>query len=343
VRRVVVALVVLWAGVAEAHKPSDAHLRLAVDGTTLAGQVSIAIRDLDGAVDVDADGNGDITWAETAAAAPRIAAYVKDRIALDSGGPCALALGTPALLDLTDGAYWTAPVTATCPSRPGTLTLTYKLLFDIDAQHNGIIHLQAPGFAKTIVVHNANPVAIDIDDPTATMAVLREGGRALPLEPLLALLLLILPLRKARATDVAMLAGTFAIAEAASLVLVSSGALDLPATWTLPVIAGSLVALGIANLLGLGRDRGALALELGAVHGFALAHAFDALALPSRGLPVVLAFAAGCVLAQGAITTALAGALSMLRRRAPDRSIVMYASAAATLAAVYLVVHHIAV
>jgi len=338
VKRLVIAILVALTGVASAHKPSDAHLRLAASGTELAGQVSIAVRDLDGALDLDTDGNGDITWAETTAAAPRIAAYVKERILLDAGGPCELTTGAAALVDLTDGAYWTAPVTATCPSAPGDLTITYKLLFDIDAQHRGLVHLQAPGFAKTLVIKSAQPVTVAIANPTAVMSVLSAGGRALAIAPLLLLALLLLPVRrKTTIVDDVALAATFALAQVATFVLAAAGQLDLPADWVAPVIGLSVAAVGVANVFGAGlRRRGVLAIELGAIHGFALAFAFGALDLPARGLPVLLAFGAGAVLAQVAIGAVLAGVLVALRKRLSPTAIVLYASVAATVAGVFL-------
>ncbi|HEX3758503.1 MAG TPA: hypothetical protein VHW23_07335, partial [Kofleriaceae bacterium] len=53
-----------------AHKPSDAHLRLAVDGDAITGRLDVAVRDLDAAVELDAAGNGEITWRELSDGAP---------------------------------------------------------------------------------------------------------------------------------------------------------------------------------------------------------------------------------------------------------------------------------
>jgi len=113
-KRVLVALIVLGSHAAWAHKPSDAQLRLAVDGATVRGRIDVAIRDLDGALGLDADGNGEVTWGEAHAAAPQIAAYLRDRLAIatETGEACPIALGAAALADLSDGTYWAVPVTA---------------------------------------------------------------------------------------------------------------------------------------------------------------------------------------------------------------------------------------
>src|SRR5258708_23247846 len=91
-----IALCAVWGAAAPAwaHKPSDAHLRLAVDGDAITGRLDVAVRDLDAALGLDADGNGEITWRELSAGAPRIADHVTHRPTLGAGGlPCAAPLG----------------------------------------------------------------------------------------------------------------------------------------------------------------------------------------------------------------------------------------------------------
>src|SRR5690349_14403798 len=122
-----------------AHKPSDAHLRLAVDGDVITGRLDIAVRDLDAAVGIDGDGDGQITWAELSAAAPQIAAYVEHRLTLGADGAgCPLRLRAGAVSELSDGAYWALPILAHCPRVPRTLDVAYSLLFDIDSMHRGL-------------------------------------------------------------------------------------------------------------------------------------------------------------------------------------------------------------
>jgi hypothetical protein len=319
----VLAVLVAMAGVAHAHKPSDAHLRLAVDGAQLTGQLSIAVRDLDGAVDLDTDGNGDITWAETTAAAPRIDAYVMKRITLATGaGPCTMTLGAAALVDLTDGAYWTVPVAAECPSAPGDLTVTYALLFDIDAQHRGIIHVESPGARTTTVVRSSKPVTIAITDPTALMAVIAAGGRALPLVPLLAILALLAGAvrgRRVRPRELADRLVAFVLAEAACALLIEAGDLVLPWSWVEP---GLVAVVVIAVVIGVATRRAgdAVVLELGAASGFAVAHAFEVAALPSHAPEVVAEFAVGVALVQLVVGGVAAAAIAWRSRGPATRS-----------------------
>ncbi|HWO21152.1 MAG TPA: HupE/UreJ family protein, partial [Kofleriaceae bacterium] len=167
------AVLAASAGTALAHKPSDAHLRLAIDGARLDGRLDVAVRDLDAALTLDADGDGDVTWGELTAAAPRITAYLTGRLALAAGGaPCELSLGIAALVDLSDGAYWAQPITARCAAAPdGAVTVTYGLLFDVDAQHRGLVHVAG----STEIIRDAAPVRIALASGASFAAFVKEG------------------------------------------------------------------------------------------------------------------------------------------------------------------------
>ena len=89
-----------------AHKPSDSYLTLTQDGSTLRGQWDIALRDLDVAIGLDADGNGEITWGEVRVRHADIAAYALARLAITGDGqPCVARAGEQLIDKHTDGAY----------------------------------------------------------------------------------------------------------------------------------------------------------------------------------------------------------------------------------------------
>ena len=92
--------------VARAHKPSDSYLTIAqAEDGTLGGRWDIALRDLDFAIGLDADGDGAITWGEVRVRHADIAAYALARLALrgDDGQPCTVRSGAQMLDDHTDG------------------------------------------------------------------------------------------------------------------------------------------------------------------------------------------------------------------------------------------------
>jgi hypothetical protein len=70
----VFCLLLLFPGGAWAHLSSDSYLHIDV-ADTMTGQWDIALRDLDVAVGIDADGNGEITWGEVKTKRREIEAY----------------------------------------------------------------------------------------------------------------------------------------------------------------------------------------------------------------------------------------------------------------------------
>ena len=73
-------LATVWIGNAYAHKPSDSYLVIKVDGATVQGQWDIALRDLDFAIGLDGNGDGEITWGELRARHNAISAYALPRL-----------------------------------------------------------------------------------------------------------------------------------------------------------------------------------------------------------------------------------------------------------------------
>src|SRR5688572_22999369 len=123
---------VFLAAPASAHKPSDSYLSLDVKGNAVAGQWDIALRDLDFAIGLDANGDGAITWGEVRARHTDIAAYAMSRLQLSAEGKNCPATATEHLIDdHTDGAYAVLRFTANCPAIAQTLEARYGLFFDI--------------------------------------------------------------------------------------------------------------------------------------------------------------------------------------------------------------------
>ena len=61
-RRLAAMLLLVLPLAALAHKPSDSYLVLRQDGAQLHGQWDIALRDLEYAIGLDENGDGEITW-----------------------------------------------------------------------------------------------------------------------------------------------------------------------------------------------------------------------------------------------------------------------------------------
>jgi hypothetical protein len=151
-RLALILLLSLSIAPAYAHKPSDSYLALSLAGDRLSGQWDIALRDLDYAIGLDADGNGEITWGEVKAKHKEIAAYALARLAIDADGVlCPLTFGEHLIDNHSDGAYAVLRFAAHCAAVPRVLTVRYTLLFDLDPQHRGLLRFEQPGQTLTAV------------------------------------------------------------------------------------------------------------------------------------------------------------------------------------------------
>lgn len=315
----VLAILMLLCASAWAHKPSDAHMRLDVHGDRITGRLDVAVRDLDGALALD-DGDGSITWGELVAAAPRIDAYLTDRLALAADGTaCPLALGAAQLADLSDGAYWAVPITATCTHEPHALGVTYRLLFDLDAQHRGLVHTGG----QTVIVRDATPVTITLGARTSIASFVREGIWHIwrGIDHVLFLVCLILPAvwkrdsLRAAGREVFEIVTAFTLAHSITLVISAVGLLRLPSRYVETAIALSVVAAALNNVVRAVDARWAVAFSLGLLHGFGFSSVLIDLGLPSHELiGALLGFNAGVELGQAAIVIALLPLLFVIRR-----------------------------
>jgi len=321
-----------------AHKPSDAHLKLAVDGDHVTGRVDVSVRDLDAALAID-DGDGEITWSELSEAEPRITAYLASRLTLDN---CAVTFSTPALVDLSDGAYWATPLEATCARSAATLGLHYGLFYDLDAQHRGLVHVGD----QTVVVRNAEPVTITLGASTSAASFVREGiwHIWIGLDHILFLLCLLLPAVfprrgapmtfRAVSKEVFEIVTAFTLAHSITLVISAVGLFTLPSRFVETAIALSVVAAGVNNLVRLVDARWAVAFALGLLHGFGFSSVLIDLGLPSQQLVgALLGFNLGVELGQAAIVICVLPMLYLIRSTLAYRALLFAGSGAAALLA----------
>lgn len=160
-RRVVVLFLLLcaWLAPAQAHKPSDSYLSLAVHGQQIEGQWDIALRDLDFAIGLDGNGDGALTWDEIRARHDAIAAYALQRLQVASDqGVCPLKAVAQLIDSHTDGAYIVLRFQATCPgAAPATLSIGYTLFADLDPQHKGLLKLASGDNTQTAIFDPDSP------------------------------------------------------------------------------------------------------------------------------------------------------------------------------------------
>lgn len=345
---------------AHAHKASDAYVTLAQDGSVLHGQWDIALRDLDAAIGLDANGDGDITWGELRGKQSEIAAYALARFRVSSDGEsCSLMPGRQLVDSHTDGTYAVLTFTGECPRVAPTLTIDYRLFREVDPQHRGLLNFVHDGRSESLVFDSENPRrVVGTNSALVQVATYLNAGVWhiwLGFDHILFLVSLLLPsvfVRdrtgwRAGATfrgafvDVAKVVTAFTVAHSITLSLAALSIVELPSRFVESAIAASVVLAAINNVFPLvASGRWIAAFAFGLLHGFGFAGALHDLGLPTHSLALSLAsFNGGVELGQLAIVLPFLPIAFLLRRTALYRRVIFVGGsvAIATLASLWLV------
>ena len=304
-----------------AHKASDSYLWLKLEGPTLSGRWDIALRDLDYAIGLDADGDAQITWGEVRAQQPAITAYALSRLRVQRGGSaCALRSRDLLIAEHSDGGYASLVLAGDCPDAGSPLELDYRLLFDLDAQHRGLLNLDdGTAGTRTGIFAPDRPV-LRFEAASSSLGVflqyLGEGIRHVwtGADHLLFLAGLFVPavLRRTRGgwqpvdrlgtalRETAGIVTAFTLAHAATLSLAATGAFSPPTRLIESLVAATVLFAGLNNLVPMVHRRlYLLAGGFGLIHGAAIAGALIELGLPASGrVWALLAFNLGVETAQ---------------------------------------------
>jgi hypothetical protein len=351
----------LFACVAQAHKPSDAYVTLERSGAALTGQLDVALRDLDNALGLDANGDGEITWGELRARHADIAAYALDHFKVSSAGEaCALRVVGHLVDTHTDGAYAVLRLTGACPQQGPTLAVDYTFFHDLDPQHRGLLNFVEAGASQSVVLSAEAPHRIVGGETSGAFAqlalYLHEGVWHIWLgyDHILFLVSLLLPAVlvrregawlpsasfRASFVDVAKVVTAFTLAHSITLSLAALGFVALPSRWVESAIALSVVLAALNNVFPVvANGRWLAAFGFGLLHGFGFAGALQDLGLPSGSLALSLAgFNLGVEAGQLAIVLAFLPLAYAIRATTAYRRVVLAAGsiAIAAVAAVWL-------
>jgi hypothetical protein len=133
---------------AASHKASDSYLQLRAQGQGIELRWDIALRDLDNVVEIDANGDAQITWGEIKAAWPAIEAHLLQRIAIDG---CPLQPVRRGLEQRSDGAYAVLWLHAEC-ALTAEPVVSYSLFRETDPTHRGLLKIELAGQALVLRV-----------------------------------------------------------------------------------------------------------------------------------------------------------------------------------------------
>jgi len=310
IRNVLLLVVALVAAPAFAHKASDAYLTIERNGASLRGQWDIALRDLDNAIGLDVNGDGDITWGEVRARHADIAAYALQRLAVSSGGErCALSATAHSIDTHTDGTYAVMAFSGQCPVPGPTLAIDYRLFEGLDPHHRGLLNLVESGQRRSVVFSADSPQRIvggDTSGPWAQFSTyLNEGVWHIwtGFDHILFLLSLLLPAVlvrdggrwrtgnsfRAAFVEVAKVVTAFTVAHSITLTLAALSIVVLPSRLVESGIALSVVLAALNNLHPMvANGRWIAAFGFGLLHGFGFAGALHDLGLPAGSLALSL-------------------------------------------------------
>lgn len=359
---VLLALMVLPLA-ASAHAASDSYLTLRGNDGSISGRWDIALRDLDHAIGLDADGDGRIVWGEVRTRADEIAGFALAQLGVYADGTlCTQAASASKIARHGDAAYVVLALELACAPE-AAVSIDYALFGELDPEHRGLLKFEWDEQTVTHVLAADLP-ALDVDLRSADSlrsfrAYVAEGIHHIWIgfDHLLFLLCLLLPAvlgpasgatRTLRSVSlhVAKLVTAFTLAHSVTLALATFELVVLPARAVESVIAASVVLVALNNLRPVVRETWALAFGFGLVHGFGFAGVLGELGLPPHALaPALLGFNVGVEFGQLALVAAVLPVAFVLRdTRLYRQGLLPVASVAmAVIASLWLVERALAV
>jgi hypothetical protein len=354
--RLLWAILLAWLSLsapAWAHKASDSYLFLDPTAHGASGRWDIALRDLNDALGLDRNGDGQLTWGELRAAESRIDDYARASLhATSASGPCQTRVGALSAITHSDGTYAALELALECPGAAPSLRLRYDLLFPLDAQHRGVV--RTSDARSPIVLTKARREAqLSLTAESAISALLstiRLGTEHIlhGYDHLLFLLALLLPSALRREAgrwvaaagfkwvlrDVLRVVTAFTVAHSLTLGLSAAQLVVLPSRFVESAIAFSVVLAAGNNLYPVVRsERWLVAFALGLLHGFGFAATLSDIGLSTASFArTLLGFNLGVEVGQIAIVVLLLPLIYGLRGSRAYRRLGLPLSSAAVLA-----------
>ena len=181
---VVAVAAALAASAALAHSVSDAYLTFDAAGysdgaTVMRGQWDIALRDLDFAIGLDANGDGNITWRELRVRQEAVARYAYRFLTASADGkPCTVRPARQQVASHADGAYVALAFDIVCTGAPAKVTIDYRAFFALDPSHRCILVSRKGGEVATALLSpQRNSLDLRIWRRTPARLTRRQGQR----------------------------------------------------------------------------------------------------------------------------------------------------------------------
>ncbi|MSU62128.1 MAG: HupE/UreJ family protein [Pedosphaera sp.] len=356
VRICVYLLLIMMSASARSHQQSDTYLTLKVEEHQITGSWEIAVRDIDRAVGLDTDGDGAVTVKELREAQESVARYLLSRLEVKlNGTPVKLSSKDHLIDNRLDGAHLILRLESDATPTPRFLVIDYKLFFDLDPNHRGLLRLEYAGETEAAVFDaetTSRTFELGAENRWAEVsAFVHEGVWHIwkGYDHILFLLALLLPSVLERRegrwkaaprfqlafTNVFKIVTAFTIAHSITLGLATYELVRLPSRLTESVIAASVALAALHNFRPILHGKGWMAaFGFGLVHGFGFANVLTELGLQSGNLLLtLLSFNGGVELGQLAIVAVFLPVAFALRGTWIYREGVLRIGSAAIIAA----------
>jgi hydrogenase/urease accessory protein HupE len=301
---------------ARAHDPGLSAAELKLEGVRLAAQVSFNHTDIEPAVRVDADGDGNVSGEEFDAARPRLEAAARDALAVEYDGERIAPDQVSVRIDETASVHFSLGF----PGAPDFKLSVRSLILDKFARGNRQYFVLRDAnqklLAERVLDAANNAVEIGAGELAAAHTAWHTFRQFLVLgvEHILTgydhlLFLIALLIASLTFGSVVKIVTSFTVAHSITLALAALDLVALPAAVVEPVIALSIIYVGVENILYRDRperleQRWLLTFAFGLIHGFGFAGVLRELEIGSGGggiaVPLV-AFNLGVELGQLAI------------------------------------------
>jgi hypothetical protein len=325
-------LLFFWLGIcvasAGAHQLSTAYLTAALDDTgALEGQWQVRLFDLERAVGLDSDNDGQLLWLEVTAQRAAITEYLQRNVSATRGGEnCNLAFNGGWQVDSHfNEPYLVMPMMGQC-SVAGDFAITYSGFFDEDSQHKLLLNIANQGAVQNRIISSTEQtvsVSAGTGSPWATIREFVYQGIIhiwIGLDHILFLLSLLLTCVLTRRNGIwiaredvrpivvttTWIVTAFTLAHSLTLTATALGWIVLPSRWVEVGIAATVVIAALNNVYPLVLRLGWLTFGFGLLHGMGFAGVLGELGVPAdQKLLTVLAFNVGVEIGQLAIVFAV--------------------------------------
>ncbi len=324
-----------------AHKASDSFMYLDRDAGEL--RIDVAVRDLALLLPLDSNSDGKVTGSELRQHKADIQSVVEAGVTLSADNEvCQLQGQEWGLTQHSDGAYAAARYGVLCDHGQSPERLDYRLLFEQDSLHRGLIQLRA-GDNVNLAVLGPDSQTLDLRSAgqvgfwESFHTFLYEGvvHLLIGLDHLLFLLVLVLPASlthrrrsavqqpwlpsRAQIVELTAVVTAFTVAHSITLALAALDIVSLPIAWVETAIAASIIVAAV-NVVWpvLGHQTWPLAFGFGLIHGFGFASVLSDLTTGAVNLAVALAgFNIGVEMGQLALLVLCFPLLTVLARATP--------------------------